>query len=368
MSEAKDTREMRALVVEDDGSWQRILEEILSDMGLSVDVADSVESAASVLQAAAHRLAVVDLSLGGTDHHNQDGLQVLDAVRRRDPSCVAILLTGFATVELAVSALTQHGAYTCLRKEAFRRAEFRQLVQQALVTAPAPAGLAPEVHQPAAAAAEPAAPQREAGRRLVLVVEDDAGWRSILAELLADMGQRVRLATSYGEALGWLRRQRFDLAIVDLSLASWVAPSGNQDGYHVLANTRAAAIPTIVVSGAASPRDVERAYAEFAIVAYLEKQGFDRAAFRSTVANVLPAAATSAGSLASLTSRELDVLKLLAQGLPNREIAAALVISTNTVKRHLKAIFTKLGVSTRAAATAKAVAAGLTSPSDTPAS
>jgi len=49
----------------------------------------------------------------------------------------------------------------------------------------------------------------------------------------------------------------------------------------------------------------------------------------------------------------------LAQGKTNKDIADALVISTNTVKRHLKAIFDKLGVHTRAAATAKAIGAGL---------
>ena len=102
----------RALVVEDDASWQQILSEILSDMGLLVDLAGDASAAAAALRAAPHQLAVVDLSLGGSDHHNQDGLLVLDAIRRQDPGCVAVLLTGFATVELAVDALTVHGAYT----------------------------------------------------------------------------------------------------------------------------------------------------------------------------------------------------------------------------------------------------------------
>jgi RNA polymerase sigma factor (sigma-70 family) len=60
--------------------------------------------------------------------------------------------------------------------------------------------------------------------------------------------------------------------------------------------------------------------------------------------------------LATLTPREREVLDLLAQGLTNKEIAEALVISDNTVKRHLKAIFAKLDVSTRAAAAARAAA------------
>jgi DNA-binding CsgD family transcriptional regulator len=58
---------------------------------------------------------------------------------------------------------------------------------------------------------------------------------------------------------------------------------------------------------------------------------------------------------AGLTARELDVLRLVAAGKTNRDIAAELVISEHTVARHLQNIFTKLGVSSRAAATAFAV-------------
>jgi DNA-binding NarL/FixJ family response regulator len=46
---------------------------------------------------------------------------------------------------------------------------------------------------------------------------------------------------------------------------------------------------------------------------------------------------------------------VLATGKSNREIAAALVISDHTVRRHLQNIFTKLGVRSRAAATAFAI-------------
>lgn len=53
-----------------------------------------------------------------------------------------------------------------------------------------------------------------------------------------------------------------------------------------------------------------------------------------------------------LSGREAEVLALLATGRTNREIAEALFISEHTVRRHLQNIFTKLGVSTRAAATA----------------
>lgn len=61
-----------------------------------------------------------------------------------------------------------------------------------------------------------------------------------------------------------------------------------------------------------------------------------------------------------LTAREAEVLRLVAAGKTNREVAAALVISEHTVARHLQNIFAKLAVSTRSAATAFAFEHGLT--------
>ncbi|WP_432155586.1 LuxR C-terminal-related transcriptional regulator [Streptomyces sp. bgisy153] len=60
-----------------------------------------------------------------------------------------------------------------------------------------------------------------------------------------------------------------------------------------------------------------------------------------------------------LTPREVEVLRLVAGGATNREIAATLVISEKTVARHLDNMFTKLSVSTRSAATAYAYRHGL---------
>jgi DNA-binding NarL/FixJ family response regulator len=53
-----------------------------------------------------------------------------------------------------------------------------------------------------------------------------------------------------------------------------------------------------------------------------------------------------------LTSREMEVLRLVAGGQSNREIATGLYISEKTVARHVSNIFTKLEVSSRSAATA----------------
>ena len=341
----------RALIVEDDRAWQQILSELLGEMGLDVDVADSYETAVSLVRDVAHRLAVVDLSLQPLDPHNQDGLRVLEAIRRYDPGCVALLITGYATVEVAVDALTEYGVFTVLRKERFRRSEFRNVVQRALSQPPSPPSptTSPDVYD-----SSPPQPLPKEPRGLALIVEDDAGWQSILAELVEQAGFIPRLCRSFGEALGRLRRERYALAVVDLALASSLFPQENRDGYRLLANTQAAGIPTIVVSGMGSPEEAERAYREHGIFAYLEKQAFDRRAFLQLVEEAVQTR-DHRSPLERLTPRERQVLELLVEGKTNKEIAATLVISPNTVKRHLQAIFHKLGVTTRAAAVAEAL-------------
>jgi DNA-binding CsgD family transcriptional regulator len=64
-------------------------------------------------------------------------------------------------------------------------------------------------------------------------------------------------------------------------------------------------------------------------------------------------------SVGGLTTREIEVLRLVAAGMSNRAVAANLVISEKTVARHLSNIFDKLDVSSRAAATAYAYEHGL---------
>ena len=65
------------------------------------------------------------------------------------------------------------------------------------------------------------------------------------------------------------------------------------------------------------------------------------------------------GSFGGLTRREVEVVRLVALGHSNREIAAALVLSEQTVERHLSHIFAKLQVSSRSGATRVAVQAGI---------
>jgi DNA-binding NarL/FixJ family response regulator len=349
------------LIVEDDPAWQQIVGELLEECGLVVDVASSMEEAVGHLRRIPHRLAVVDLSLSDAANANRDGLAVLEAAKRQDPGCATILLTGYATVQLAVQALTDYEALSCLQKSDFDRTDFRKLVDQALTTAPpvpTQSSLtgAPLIEDDAAAHAGTTPPGQT-----ILIVEDDAGWRSILSELLADAGYNVRLCSSYGEASGYLRREAYALAVVDLSLGdvAWdLDTSGGLEGYQLLDLAREKGANTIVVSGITDPALLDCAYEEHGVFACLEKQAFDRSRFVETVSEAL-AAGEAHQHLALLTPRESEVLGLLAQGVTNKEIAQRLFISTNTVKRHLKSIFAKLDVHTRAAAVAKAVSAGV---------
>jgi DNA-binding NarL/FixJ family response regulator len=59
-----------------------------------------------------------------------------------------------------------------------------------------------------------------------------------------------------------------------------------------------------------------------------------------------------------LTERELEVLRLVASGMGNREIAGTLQLSVHTVARHVQNVFAKLGVSSRAAAISRAIGHG----------
>jgi LuxR family maltose regulon positive regulatory protein len=62
-----------------------------------------------------------------------------------------------------------------------------------------------------------------------------------------------------------------------------------------------------------------------------------------------------------LSERELEVLELIAEGLTNREIAARLYLSLNTVKGHTRNIYSKLGVHSRTQAVARARTFGILS-------
>jgi LuxR family maltose regulon positive regulatory protein len=105
--------------------------------------------------------------------------------------------------------------------------------------------------------------------------------------------------------------------------------------------------PLVVLLRRAAARGIEVAYVQSLLDA-LELEA-------------TPAPSASAGSalVEPLTERELEVLRLLAVGLPNKEIAGTLVIAVGTVKQHLKHIYGKLGVHNRTEAAVRGRELGL---------
>jgi ATP/maltotriose-dependent transcriptional regulator MalT len=98
----------------------------------------------------------------------------------------------------------------------------------------------------------------------------------------------------------------------------------------------------------------DRDAAELALEA--ARAEFERLGARPDLERVARLTGASPGVL---TDRECEVLRLVARGLTNREIAADLVISEHTVARHLQNVFAKVGLSSRAAATAYAYEHGI---------
>ena len=98
-----------------------------------------------------------------------------------------------------------------------------------------------------------------------------------------------------------------------------------------------------------------RADGEVALVGTAEDA--DLVVSERVVSTAAPGAAAQAG--AALTARELEVLRLVARGLSNKEIAADLRITTHTVKYHLAAVLEKLGVRSRTEAVSLGVRTGL---------
>ncbi|WP_144268042.1 response regulator transcription factor [Demequina sp. NBRC 110055] len=84
----------------------------------------------------------------------------------------------------------------------------------------------------------------------------------------------------------------------------------------------------------------------------------------STRAVIERFAAPAERAMPELTDREQDVLRLLARGLSNQEIASALFVSLETVKSHVASILTKLGVRDRTQAVIVAYEAGFVRPGD----
>ncbi len=201
----------------------------------------------------------------------------------------------------------------------------------------------------------------------ILIVDDHPVVRAGLSGILAGEPDLtvVGEAASADEAVTVARARQPDVVLMDLRM-----PGG--DGVQATTGVLAAApgARVVVLTTYDSDADILRAV-EAGAAGYLLKD-----AARSDLVAAVRAAARGETVLApavatrlvnrmrrpqpadSLSGRELQVLRLVAQGLSNGEIGRELSISEATVKTHLLRTFAKLGVSDRTAAVTTALAAG----------
>ena len=86
---------------------------------------------------------------------------------------------------------------------------------------------------------------------------------------------------------------------------------------------------------------------------------FERLGAAPDLASLDAESATFSSAVGGLTRREIEVLKLIAEGETNKAIAVSLVISEHTVARHVQNMLQKLGFSSRSSLAAFAVQQGL---------
>lgn len=202
-----------------------------------------------------------------------------------------------------------------------------------------------------------------------LVIADDhavvrAGLRALLEgepdlEVIAEAGsgdEAVRLAVEL----------KPDVVLMDLRFAGSAV-----DGIEAVRRLTVAApaVPALMLTSFSGRSDVVRAL-EAGARGYVLKAGPPEELFRAVrgaAAGALALAPEVVGELVGqvvspdvdLTGREVEVVRLAAEGLSNRAIAQALFLSEATVKTHLVRIYRKLKVENRAAAVTEAARRGL---------
>jgi DNA-binding CsgD family transcriptional regulator len=186
---------------------------------------------------------------------------------------------------------------------------------------------------------------------MAIVVEDGSEWLDVVSNQLDAAGYIIRKCSRFGEALGFLTYGQYDLAIIDLELRQSDEFSENgfdttYVGRKLIEKSCSLNIPTMVISNIQSPAIIESLFKEWNIFAYFEKDHFQSHVFCSALAD-LDIFRDRYRIMRSLSNREREVLDLIQKDLCNAEIASALVISPNTVKRHIKSILNKFQVNNR---------------------
>lgn len=208
----------------------------------------------------------------------------------------------------------------------------------------------------------------------VLVLDAQPVWLRAVEGILSEAKFSTASTTSPKEALRLLARERFDVMMVGVDFA----PDFDEKRLFVKARTLRSALKLIVVSAIENQPAIERAL-KLGADAYVVKRAQPadlvfavRQVLAPEVYQVRPTldAKSEAGAplaaVPRLTAREDEILRHLAQGRPNAEIAKRLAISERTVKGHLSRLYRKIGVPNRTGAARWAQLRGLLTTAEAP--
>ena len=188
----------------------------------------------------------------------------------------------------------------------------------------------------------------------VLVVDDDDGHRELISTVLGRAGFSTVDASNGEEAMAAARRHLPRLVVLDVRMP-------DVSGYEVCRRLRDEFGDTVSIVFLSGERTEGFDLAAGLLVGaddYLVKP-FSPDELLARVRVRLPVVPEEPPLSIDLTKRELEVLRLLTDGLSQKEIAASLVISPKTVAAHIQHILGKLGVHSRAQAVAHAYRRGL---------
>jgi DNA-binding NarL/FixJ family response regulator len=184
----------------------------------------------------------------------------------------------------------------------------------------------------------------------ILIVDDDEDFREAITGVLERAGYEVVAVGRGEEGLDIARRRLPRMVIVDVCLP-------DLSGYEVCRRLKERfgdGLPVLFVSGVRTESFDRVAGLLIGADDYLGKP-FAADELLARVRRLLRHTTSLAPSLASrLTPREMEVLRLLANGMGQDEIARQLFISRKTVATHIEHVLQKLGVRTRAQAVALA--------------
>lgn len=205
----------------------------------------------------------------------------------------------------------------------------------------------------------------------ILVADDHEVVRLGLRSLVHDTDIKIVAEAASGEeAIRMAAKHQLDVVVLDIRM-----PDG--DGLNALGRIKLDKpdLPVLILSTYDNPTYIARAVALGAAGFLLKGEGRERiiASIRTAatgettwtreglrrVTGALATPRLNADVEVPLTQRESEVLKQLAQGLTNKEIALALQISYETVKEHVQHILRKIGVSDRTQAAVWSVRKGL---------